>query len=383
MRRRQPPPADGDDLSGAFAELAEQHERATRVRRRLRWPAWLDRRIVIVLGIAVLALISDGVRRENREFLATLGAVSGSVTIQRPGAAAEPAGAGRVLSSGDIVATGPGAQATVRYPDGSVLTLGGSTTLEVRLIEYSRGGDWRDRSVALRAGQCWTAVGPGFGSGSELKVHTPSVVAAVRGTTISVAHDAASRVSRVCCSDGEAQVSGRIGSVSLGAGTESSAIAGGPPAMPAAIGQDAAGEFARHSELLVPPARNPVLRRVESRLNSLLDPVLTVLGIGRCSWGVGSSNSARRTAALESMRQIYTALQSFSTFPETLDPTMLEELGLSANVAERTVANFRGNAIDSYVCDEAASTFTVAARAKDRASTPVVATTAGVRLGTP
>lgn len=383
MRRRQPPPANGDDLSGAFAELAEQHERATRVRRRLRWPAWLDRRIVTVLAIAVVVLISDGVRRENREFSASLETVSGTVMVQRPGGSVEPASTRRVLSSGDRIVTGPGAQATLRYPDGSVLTLGGGTTLEVRLIEYNRGGGWRDRSIALRAGQCWATVGPGFGSGSELKVHTPSVVAAVRGSTISVTHDATSQISRVCCSEGEAEVSGRIGSVSLSAGTESSAMAGGPPAMAATIGPDAADEFARHNELRVPPARNPMLRRVESGLNRFLDPLLTVLGIGRCSWGVGSSNSARRTAALESMRQIHTALQSFSTFPETLNPTTLEELGLSSDVSERTVANFRGNAIDSYECDEPASTFRVTARAKDRASTPVIATTAGVHLGAP
>ena len=354
-----------------------------RIRRRLRWPAWLDRRVVAVLGIAVVALISDGVRRENREFSASLDSVSGSAMVHRPGGAPEPASPGQVLSSGDVVTTGLASRATIRYPDGSVLTLGGDTTLEVRLIEYNRGGGWRDRSIALRSGQCWTTAGPGFGNGSELKVHTPSVVAAVRGSTISVAHDAISQVSRVCCSEGEVLIWGRIGSVSLSAGTESSAVAGGPPAMAATIGEDAAGEFARHTELRVPPAKNPLLRRVESDLNRFLDPLLTVLGIGRCSWGVGSSNSARRTGALESMRRIHTALQSFSTFPETLNPTTLEELGLGADVAKRTVASFRGNAIDSYECDEPASAFRVTARAKDRASTPIVATTAGVHLGTP
>jgi len=386
MRRKPPtrqPTSDFEGLESAFAELGEQQDKRSKGRRRrLRLQGWLDRRILIGFGVLLLILIADGVRRENREFTAELSNIKGTVHVKTSSSAPEkPAKKSAKLETGNVVITGAASEATIRFPDGGVVTLAENTEMEIRVMEYSRGGRWRDRSVLLKRGQCWSATSDRFGKGSELRVHTPSAVAAVRGTTLYAYHNPDTGQSHVACREGRVTVRGYVPGagplLALPSGTEYGLAPGYVPPQPARARPEMIRSFAEHTELDVPSAKDPILQRLEYALNSKLDPLLSVLGIGRCSWGVGSSNAVRRAAALEALRKINVSVAGRESYPAMVNPMTLEGMGIDAQDAAAIVKQFRGNAIDSYECLENGSSFRITARAKDRASTTYVLTPQG------
>lgn len=376
-RKKQAPQTDQEILEDAFADIAQQQRRrSTRKRRQAKWRKYVDRRVLVALALIFVVLIADAVRRENMEFYATVTQVAGQVQVRLvKGGSDMPGEVGQKLEDGGEVRTGPSGGVALSFPDGSVVTLAPASVFTVRLLEYHRGGRWRSRAFMLGAGRMWARVSEKFGRDSRCKVHTPSSVAAVRGTRFSVAYDAAANTTDIACSDGAVQVNGFTGDrTQIGRDMVTNVPYGRGPAPRAAIDPTTRSYFAQ------PPLQqeikpDPWLKRFELKLTSALDLPLSILGIGKSSWAVGAADFARRTNALEALRYIHQSIEGYETYPDFVDPFTLKELGFPREDAERILWNFDGGCIESY--RRTGQGFLMYARARDRKRTPYQLTVFG------
>jgi hypothetical protein len=383
FRKKKPKPKnEAEMIAQALKEIKVQQEKRAKIipkfyRRIL--PEWLDRRVAFGLLAVLVIIIGDGVRRENEEFVAVLGQAQGVVTCAASGdVAAQPAALKSRFEDGNIIATGDGAYATLEFPDGSTVTLAPNTVFEVRLLEYSRGGRWRTRNFRLLAGSISAKVSQFFGAGSDMRVYTPAAVAAVRGTQFNVAYDPAAKQATVSCADGTVTYTGWAGqAVQVGPNTESRVTYGEaafPPAQKEVVPFSAAA--------MIPDKEAPFLKRVELTITFFLDLPLSVMGIGRCSWGVGAADYARRTAAQEALRLIHVNIESQAGgYPSFIDPCTLAELNIPAKYLKRITTPLYGGGIERYY--QSGDSFTIYARARDKARTVYKLSSYGIERVTP
>lgn len=383
--KKKAPKSEDELFADALHDLAGDLDKKER-RRKKRYskftlPAWVDRRILIGLAAIVVVLVVDGVRRENEEFSATLIDLSGQVMVaQVEGSQGSPAQANQALVDNNVLLTGPGAYASLEFPDGSVTTLGENGHLVIKLLEYHRGGRWRSRALMLAAGQVWSRVGPHFGEKSEMKVYTPSAVAAVRGTLYSVGYDAAKRTTAVACTEGSVEVEGFTGNPAyVGQGGSSSIPYGKPPEPPQWMSDQERGVFQAQALLNRPIPPELWLKTVELTITQTLDAPLSILGIGKSSWARGSADLARRVAAQEQLRRIMQMLEGYPRYPEFVNPMTLEELGVSYADASRLLKAFHGNAIQKYQQDAGGRSYRMVVQARDKRRTTFELTPTGIQ----
>jgi len=368
-------------LADAFSAVKKDQERKARTRRkkyRRWWPGWLDKRVVIGLAIVLFAIIADGVRREDQEFYATVTKVYGHVYVQSSVTAmAKPLKVGVKLADRNVVQTDSGSSAVLEFPDGSVITVSPDSRLVVKMIEYSRGGTWRGRSFFLSVGQIWARVSPRFGKRSEMRVYTPSSVAAVRGTTFSVYQPSATGSSSIQCAAGMVSAVGLRGApVAVPANSVATVPLGGAPGRLASLTPSQWGSFSQ-MDLTKPIPPEYWLKTFELTVTQLLDAPLTILGIGKCSWGVGSADFARRAATLEGLRLLHQHLEGDITYPQYVNPATLAEVGLSGEHALRILSVFHGDALELYRPLAGGRGFIIFVRSRDKGRTPYKLTTYG------
>ncbi len=386
-RKASKPKTDAQMLLEALGGVKQREERKQKALARKMgggWKRFLDRRILLGLGLVLVALIADGVRRENQEFEATITELAGQVSVQeREGASRAPAVVKSKLVDGNIISTGPNSAATLSFPDGSVLLVGPATSMTVKLLEYNRGGAWRGRSFYVKLGQIWATVSPHFGQKSELKVYTPSSVAAVRGTTFYVAQSRAGDQSEIACADGSVRVSGLVGNpTEVPAGAFCAVTRGAPARRPAPMTAAQQQTGFGYGALWQPPPGASRLQIVEYAVNQFLNAPLTVLGIGKCGWAFGAIDTTRRTAAMEALRRLRIHLETAAQYPPYLNLATLEELGLPARERNQVLEQLHGRALDRYYCLAGGRDFLIYARARDKARTMFKLTTYGVEPAT-
>lgn len=378
-KKKQAPQTDEEILQEAFAGVkGQQKTRATRKRRSVLWAKYADKRILWVLGLLLVVVIADAVRRENMEFYAVVSQVTGAARVRlAANGQVEAIEEGQRLEDGGEVSTGPQSWVALSFPDGSVITLAPNTRFQVHLLEYNRGGMWRGRSFTLLAGQMWASVSKKFGADSRCKIHTPSSVAAVRGTKFYVMYDPNNKLTQVACNEGAVRVDGFRGRPSaVVEGSTTTVAYGKRPEQRMAMAPGTRDTFAQR------PLNQPVepdgwLKTAELKLTCALDPLLTVLGIGKAGWAVGATESARRTAAMEALRRIHTSIEGYPDYPEFVDPYTLAELAFRPEDALRVLQNFDGCCIEKY--DRLSNGFVMYARARDKARTPYKLTNYGVQ----
>jgi len=266
------------------AELIKQAEREQmrreRRKRQRQWfgwlqeaPGWLKTLITLALVILV-ALIADGIRREAKEFKATLVAFSGSVSVfQNKTNQWMSASPGMALYDKDVVRTGANGTATLVFPDGSAIQLEPNTEFEVRLLDFVRGGV-RDRSFMVRFGSAVAYVSQFFGARSQATVCTPTAVAAVRGTGFRVVYDPATKQTIVQVVDGLVHFRTPITETTSQPG-QMAAASGyqllGTQALPTENQRMLAATVAKLRSFEQPPN---LLQRIEWAINNALDPFL-------------------------------------------------------------------------------------------------------------
>ena len=377
FKKKEQPKTDAEMLAQAFEEVgSQQKKRTVRKRRSVLWRKYANPRILIVLAIVAVVFIADGVRRENMEFYATVSELTGvGMVMLSANEAQEPLALEQQIADGGAVTTGTNCFVSLDFPDGSVVTLGPSSQLVVELLEYNRGGMWRGRAFTLNAGHMWARVSEKFGQDSRCRVHTPSSVAAVRGTRFHMFYDPNRSETSVSCNDGIVAVDGFQGrSATVAGGGATSVTYGAEPSGVGAMDNQTRQSFSQ-------PAMNAVIepdswmKRTTMKLTSILDLPLSLLGIGKSSWAIGAADFARTNAAMEAMRRIQTAIEGYPTYPEFVDPFTLAELDFRPQDALRILKNLDGRSLVKY--ERSGQGFVMYARARDNARTPIMLTHIG------
>jgi len=388
MRRRASklqPKSEAELIAELIKQAEKEQLRKERRKRRRQWFGWLQeapswlKTLILVTLVVLIALIADGIRRESKEFKATLVAFSGSVSIfqnrtnQWISASPEMA-----LRDKDVVRTGANGTATLVFPDGSAIQLEPNTEFEVRLLDFVRGGV-RDRSFMIRFGSAVAYVSQFFGAKSQATVCTPTAVAAVRGTGFRVVYDPATKQTVVEVVDGSVRFRTPITEIASQTGQ-----------MAAASGYQLLGTQllpTEHQRMLVatvsqlrsfeqPPN---LLQRIEWAINNALDPFLQILGLTPGGWSYASSNFARRTMCMEALRRLRIHLESLNEVPNYLNHVTLQELtGVHPKEKERILSAFAGNMLESYR-KIGRDQYIVRARAKDKKRTLYEMTIAEIR----
>lgn len=168
-----------------------QAERAKRMRLRSRDEVRkrnLIRTVIIGVGLLVLGgLLFDGDTSVQREVFAQVAAFCPPVDIfLKSVKTRRTAEIHEKVASGDIVYTGSGGRANIRFPDETIVKVGSNAVFNVVYTRYSRTQGARERGFFLRYGRLWARVRKFISGNSDFTVETPTALAAVRGTRLSV-----------------------------------------------------------------------------------------------------------------------------------------------------------------------------------------------------
>ncbi|MBI5831409.1 MAG: FecR domain-containing protein [Armatimonadetes bacterium] len=369
-----------DDLMAAISQVKTNQDRRTKrsSRRKTVRSAemlvgnWVKKLLVLVV-VALVALLVDGVRREANDFKAYVTAFSGNVQVTSGGKTA-PATMDQKLLDDDVVETAAGATCTLVMSEGSAVQMEPGTRLTVRVLDYCRGGR-RDRSFMVERGSAISTVGKYFGAESQSNVVTPTAVAAVRGTAFRVAYDPATQQTAVQTVEGKVDVRTPVGvpqqvtaGRAVGAAGYSLAV-GGP--LDEASRRALTAQATRLRALETDRTPNK-MNALESTLTAVADPVLQLLGICPGGWGYNSIDSARRSACMEALRTLRTNLTSLPDPPEVINPWTLAELNLDPKEKKRLVKAFLGQMIDKY--EKREHDWTIEATCRDKRRTRYVVT---------
>lgn len=129
---------------------------------------------------------------------ATLTAARGDVTVRAPKERSYgKAAAGMALADRARLRTGDGAEAKLRFPDGSEVVVHPQSEVLVHPPAHGEGAGGRaPGSVMLFFGRVWSKIAKSQGAGNSFEVRSANAVAGVRGTQfeVGVAQDGSTRV---------------------------------------------------------------------------------------------------------------------------------------------------------------------------------------------
>ncbi len=188
----------------------------------------------------------------------------------------------------------------------------------------------------------------------------------MRGTTFSVYQAPRGYQSTVHCTSGSVEATGFRGRPRyVQANSTSSMLLGQPPWQPEKLAADQQRYFGQR-ELTeeIPPEH--WLKNVELTVTQVLDMPLTLLGIGKTSWGVGCADFARRTVTKKGLQLLHVQLEGSATYPEFVNPATIEQLGISPQYVRRILSVFHGDALELYRPLSDSRGFIVFARSKDK-----------------
>jgi hypothetical protein len=388
-KKTPPPPASGsmEDLMSALKEAdSDIKKRKAKDAKRRTGPGPLAglpgilKIVAVVVIVALLGLIFDGVRREGGEMSATLAEVSGQVTVAKGGQGAGSPGALKMeLGNKDVITTGSDGSATVVFPDGSSVQVEPKTRFEVRLLDFARG-EVRDRSFMVHSGAVVSRVSKAFGAKSSATVCTPTAVAAARGTGFRVYYDPAKKETYVGVVDGTVNFKTSAGAVDTPTG-QLVAASGFQLSRTQAM---SAGQTSRISTGFSTLGQHEKpqnwLTKLEYAINTFFDPLLQLLGVAPGGWGYQASYAARRSTCQEALRRLQQHMVSLQDeqIPEFVSLVTLDELGVDAQLKPRILDQFAGNMIDSYR-KTGVGAYEIVARARDKDKTPYRLTPSGIQ----
>jgi ferric-dicitrate binding protein FerR (iron transport regulator) len=194
---------------------------------------------------------------------ASVTALTGRVEAQLGGAAWQPATRATRLGAGDKLHTGFRAQATLRFPDGSTLTLGPMSMLVVDQL----GARTRLRLIN---GEVKVQVVRPAGGPADFIVKTPTTTTSIRGTVFTMLVDAGSTI--VTVREGTVTVDpvrGEPVDVPAGSETQATATTAGPLVPPGRAGAPAGSVGPRAARALVAQAAAAGLRACGSNVASM------------------------------------------------------------------------------------------------------------------
>lgn len=144
------------------------------------------------VGLILLLLAISGfseVAVAQDEHVAIFRNVSGGITVARDKSSL-PATAGMLLLQSDIIVSGPGASAGIAFKDGTLLTVGASSEVEIRQYLFEPQNAKYGFSVYLKQGVAIYSSGKiGKLSPASVNLNTPRAAVGVRGTRFIIKTD--------------------------------------------------------------------------------------------------------------------------------------------------------------------------------------------------
>lgn len=172
-----------------------------------------------VLNIPTAWMRSDSVSARVTDLHGTVIAErKGEKTVLSTGAAIAP---------GSVIRTSADSSFTVAFPDGSTTLIGADAEVRLKRAAKVRAGGAQHVELDLLDGELENRVTSRHQGGGRFLIHTPSAVAAVRGTDFRAAAD--SSATRIETLTGEVTLSNKRGNVKLAAGSGSRVESGNKP----------------------------------------------------------------------------------------------------------------------------------------------------------
>jgi hypothetical protein len=139
--------------------------------------------VVRVAVLLTLVLFFSGVfgRSVAAQVFGTITGLSGSATVQRSNGAPMPLALHSEIHEGDLLRTGSGARLRITFRDDTVLSLGADAELNLDHFTAAAPPGGVARLFTLARGYLRTVVGR-LQPDTLFEIHSPSMVAAVRGT---------------------------------------------------------------------------------------------------------------------------------------------------------------------------------------------------------
>jgi eukaryotic-like serine/threonine-protein kinase len=305
---------------------------------------------VALAGVAVL-LVGHGIFARASENSASLDRISGSVQVERTTTgkrATHGATAGQSLQVGDVIRTGDGATARLSLGDGTRILLAPKTALDIREIG-SRPGAARARSFFLWSGSVVARVRPR--PNQKFAIGTPFGTATAKGTQYAVTLGGSGMAVQTLT--GVVATKGTGKSVDVPGGKQVFVAQGTDPGKPAPLMKGDLTDLMKAIEKL---ADTGLLAEIGSVLGFAED--LTVTRIGDAVASVGDMMSkgrlkegSARARGLIAMQALVKALDAGATegsYPDSLNPTTLSEIGADDEMRERILGNLKDRKLEYY-----------------------------------
>jgi len=168
---------------------------------------------------------------------ATVTALQGKAYLIKSDGSSDLLAIDAMLSLGDRIQTSVDSSVSIKFADGSIVTL--EPNSELGLDHLSAYGDTGmvDSRLRLHKGRLETRVTPASGAGSRFEIYTSSAISTVRGTSYRVAENASSSSSSIEVTGGVVDVidSAELGKEKLNQGFGTLVRAGEPPLPPRAL----------------------------------------------------------------------------------------------------------------------------------------------------
>ena len=137
--------------------------------------------------------------------------IKGRVWVQPPGAEEFRARAGEQLPAGTHIRTGPDGQAEIELADGSTLVVRDRSSIQLSGIQRQKE---KKTSLLIFFGRVWNKITRAVGKQARYEVHTPVLVAGVRGTQFEAGVGDDGSV-RIVVADGVVEVAGDLPAATL------------------------------------------------------------------------------------------------------------------------------------------------------------------------
>lgn len=111
---------------------------------------------------------------------------SGKAGILKADKSIAPVTAGQLLTAGTELVTGEKSKLSIKFADGSVVSMQPNSTLKLDTLSIYSGGGMVDTTLRLQQGKLETEANPAHINGNQMQIITPTAVAAVRGTKFRV-----------------------------------------------------------------------------------------------------------------------------------------------------------------------------------------------------
>lgn len=182
---------------------------------------------------------------------------------------------GTEVEPGSEVATGPDGRARMDLSDGSIIRLGENSAFVIQKIELTEQG--LVGRFKVNFGQIWIIL-----NGGVIEVDTPSGIASVRGSYMSLSIDPNSGEVFLTCLEGSCVMTTQAGELSMVAGQTATVLNFDSPPTPGVISDEVVQEWLAHNPeaTVIMPAVTATVRasRPDVRM-----PILNCLGDNSCA----------------------------------------------------------------------------------------------------